>query len=126
MTEPSTAPGLAGSLRRLARTALGLVHTRLEIAGTELEEEGVRFTELVLAAIAAAFCLQIAVTLAVAFIVVLLWDSHPLAALGGFAVLFLLAAAFLAHAVRTRARNRPKLFGTTLGELARDLERLGG
>ena len=72
-------PGLVDSLSRLGRTALGVLRTRLEILGTELEEERIRFAQLALIVAAIAFCLQMAVLLLVAFLVVLFWDTHRLA-----------------------------------------------
>lgn len=120
------APGLIGSARRLARTALSIVSTRLQILGTELEEEQVRVTELMLLVAAVAFCLGTAVLLGVIFIVVLLWDTHRLATLGVFTVLFAAAGIAGLLALRRRRRLRPKLFSATLGEIAKDLERMRG
>jgi uncharacterized membrane protein YqjE len=123
-TDP--APGLIGSARRLARTSLGILATRLQILGTEVEEEQVRFIELLLLVGAVAFCFGTALLLAVIFIVVLLWETHRLATLGVFAALFLASGIVLVLALRGRSRRRPKLFSTTLGEIAKDLERLRG
>jgi uncharacterized membrane protein YqjE len=119
-------PGLIGSARRLARTALGIVATRLQILGTEVEEEQVRFTELLLLLAAVIFCLATAVLLGVIFIVVLLWDTHRLVTLGVFTVLFLAVGIAGLLALRRRRRMRPKLFAATLGEIAKDLERMRG
>jgi uncharacterized membrane protein YqjE len=120
------APGLIGSARRLVRTALGIVATRLQILGTEVEEEQVRFTELLLVAAAVAFCFGTAVLLAVIFVVVLLWDTHRLATLGVFALVFLGAGIAGLVVLRRRRQRRPKLFAATLGEIAKDLERIRG
>jgi uncharacterized membrane protein YqjE len=120
------APGLIGSAQRLLRTGLGILATRLQILGTELEEEQVRFTELLLLVGAVAFCFGTAVLLAVIFIVVLLWDTHRLATLGVFTALFLAGGIGGVLALRGRSRRRPKLFSATLGEIAKDLERVRG
>lgn len=120
------APGLIGSARRLTRTALGILATRLQILGTEVEEEQVRITELVLVVAAVAFCFGTAVLLGVIFVVVLLWDTHRLATLGVFTVVFLGAGIAGLALIRRRRRRRPKLFSATLGEIAKDLERLRG
>ena len=119
-------PGLLDSAARLARTALGLARTRLEILATEIEEERIRITQLALLIAGVVFCLQVAFILLVVLLVVLLWDSHVqvvLGALGGFFVLAALAGVvWLRHLVR----SRPKLFASTIAELAKDAERLGG
>jgi len=117
-------PGLAGSLSRLGRSALALLRTRLEILGTEIEEERIRFAALALAVAAIAFCLQMAVLLFVAFLVVLLWETHRLASLGTFAAFFLVAGVVGILVLKRRLARRPKLFASSLGELMKDEERL--
>ena len=118
-------PGLAGSISRLARTALAVLRTRLEILGTEIEEERIRFAGLALVVAAIAFCLQMAVLLFVVLMVVLLWESHRLITLGVFSAAFLLGGVALYMLLRRQLRNRPRMFASTLGELAKDEERLG-
>jgi uncharacterized membrane protein YqjE len=117
-------PRLVDSLSRLGRTALGVLRTRLEILGTELEEERIHFARLALAVAAIAFCLQMAVLLFVAFLVVLLWESHRLATLGAAAVAFLIAGVVGVLVLKRRLARRPKMFASSLGELVKDEERL--
>jgi uncharacterized membrane protein YqjE len=119
-------PGLLDSIARLARTALALARTRLEILGTEIEEERIRVTQLALAIAAVVFCLQVALVLAVVLLVVLLWDSHRVVTLSVLGGLFLLAALGGGIWLRYLVRGRPKIFASTLAELAKDEERLGG
>jgi uncharacterized membrane protein YqjE len=117
-------PRLVDSLSRLGRTALGVLRTRLEILGTELEEERIHFARLALAVAAIAFCLQMAVLLFVAFLVVLLWESHRLATLGAAAAAFLIAGVVGMLVLKRRLARRPKMFASSLGELVKDEERL--
>jgi uncharacterized membrane protein YqjE len=117
--------GLLHSLRNLGDTLVGLVQARLEIVSGEFEEQRLRFEQLLLLAVAAGFCLAVAALLAVAFIVALLWDTFRIAAIGGLCIVFLgIGAAFVAVLV-ARAKSRPRLFATTIGELAKDREALG-
>ena len=118
------APGLVDSLSRLGRTALGMLRTRLEILGTELEEERIRFAQLALAVAAIAFCLQMAVLLFVIFLVVFLWETHALATLGAFAGFFLAAGVVGVLVLKRRLARRPKMFASSLGEFLKDEERL--
>ena len=118
------APGLVDSLSRLGRTALGMLRTRLELLGTEIEEERIRFARLGLAVAAIAFCLQMAVLLLVAFLVVLLWETHRLATLGALAALFLAAGVVGMLVLKRRLARRPKMFASSLGEFLKDEERL--
>ena len=117
-------PGLVDSLSRLGRTALGVLRTRLEILGTELEEERIRFAQLALAVAAIAFCLQMAVLLFVIFLVVFLWETHRLATLGALAAFFLAAGVVGGLVLKRRLARRPKMFASSLGELVKDEERL--
>jgi len=117
-------PGLADSLSRLGRSALGLLRTRLEILGSEIEEERIRFAGLALAVAAIAFCLQMAVLLFVVFLVVLLWETHRLASLGALAAFFLVAGVVGVLLLKRHLARRPKLFASSLGELMKDEERL--
>jgi len=117
-------PGLVDSLSRLGRSALGLLRTRLEILGTEIEEERIRFARLALAVAAIAFCLQMAVLLFVAFLVVSLWETHRLATLGAFAAFFLAAGVVGGLVLKRRLARRPKMFASSLGEFLKDEERL--
>ncbi|HSD42683.1 MAG TPA: phage holin family protein [Burkholderiales bacterium] len=118
-------PGLVGSITRLGRTALALLRTRLEILATEIEEERIRFAGLALLVAAIAFCLQMAVLLGVFLMVVLLWESHRLLTLGVLSAAFLVVGVGLFLWLRHRLRTRPRMFASTLGELAKDDERLG-
>jgi uncharacterized membrane protein YqjE len=117
-------PGLLHSIARLGRTVLSVVRTRLEILATEIEEERIHFSQLALAVIGIAFCLQMAVLLFVAFMVVLLWDSHRLITLGVFAALFFLVGLGGLGVLRHWLRTRPKIFASTIGELLKDEDRL--
>lgn len=118
-------PGLAGSITRLARTALAVVRTRLEILATEIEEERIRFAGLALVVAAIAFCLQMAVLLGVILMVVLLWETHRVVTLGVLSAGFLVTGVALYLWLRHRLRTRPRMFASTLGEFAKDEERLG-
>jgi len=120
------APGLLDSLGRFARTALGLARTRLEILGTEIEEERLRITQLVLLVAGVVFCLHAALTLLVVLVVVLLWDSHRVVTLSALIGLFFLASLAGALWIRHLLRGRPKIFASTVAELRKDEERLGG
>jgi uncharacterized membrane protein YqjE len=118
-------PGLAGSISRLARTALAVLRTRLEILAPEIAEERIRFAGLALVVAAIAFCLQMAVLLGVILMVVLLWESHRVITLGVLSGAFLVTGVALFLWLRHRLRTRPRMFASTLGEFAKDDERIG-
>lgn len=118
--------GLLQSIRHLAQTLLGAAQTRLEILATEIEEERVRLEQLLIVALAAAFCLAMGIALCVALVVLYYWDTHRLAAVGTLAAAFIAAAVVLGLILRDNARTRPKPFAITRGELAKDRAMLGG
>jgi len=112
--------GLLHSIKHLGRTLLGAAQTRLEILATEIEEERVRLEQLLLVALAAAFCLAMGIVLCAALVVVYYWDTHRLAAVGILAAAFLAAGVALGLILRDKAKTRPKPFAITRGELAKD------
>jgi uncharacterized membrane protein YqjE len=97
------------SLRNLAATLVAVLHTRLELLVTEIEEERVRLLQILLWAAAALFCLGIGVLLLVILLIALFWDTHRIAVIGTLAVVFLAGAAAIAagarHLVQGRARR---------------------
>ncbi len=116
--------GLFDSLRTLAATFLAIGRTRLELLSTELEEERLRLSSMLLWTLIALFCGGMGVMLLAAFFVVLLWDTNRLLALGIPALLFLLGAALSWRAVVVKARAKPRLFSSSLAELSKDSEQL--
>ena len=113
------------SVRRLAATAVGLVETRLEIVVTELEEEKLRIRQTLILGVVAGFCFAVAALLAVMLVVVVFWETHRLAAIGGLLVLFLGCGAVAGASLWRHAGAHARLFDPTLGELRKDRERLG-
>lgn len=112
--------GLLHSIKHLAHSLLGAAHTRLEIFATEIEEERLRLEQLLLIALAAAFCIGMALLLSVGFVLIYFWDTHRLLTVGVLTVTFTVLAAVLAWILRTRVKTRPKPFAITRGELAKD------
>lgn len=116
--------GLFSSLRNLGQTLVALLHNRLELLSTDIEEQGWRLQQMLLLALAAGFCLAVTALLAVTFVVVLFWESYRLWAIGGLFMVFLAVGAGLVVALAARARERPRMFATVLDEIARDRDSL--
>lgn len=124
--EPGQGRGLFNSLRRLGGTVLEAARVRVELIASEIEEQGLRLSQLLLLAVAAGFCIALAIVLLIAFLVVLFWDTHRLAALGFFALFFAAAGAGLLLALRGRAQSRPRFLAATIAELNKDRQKTGG
>lgn len=121
---PARASGLLASLQRLLATFAGILHTRIEILSTELEEEGIRAKELFFYGLVSAFFLGLGLLLVTAFVVLAFWETHGMSVLAVFAVLYLAIGVGTALVVRHKLKTRPRLFSTTMSELGKDRERL--
>jgi len=117
--------GMFDSLRQLLGTLTGIAQTRIELLGTEVEEQVARLSSMLLWTIIALFLAFTAAVLVAIAILIAFWDSNRILAAvllaAGFAVLALICWL----RVRAIARGRPHLFQATLGELAKDREQLG-
>ena len=117
--------GIIQSLRNLAATLVAVLHTRLELLVTEIEEERVRLLQLALWAAAALFFLGVAFLLFVTLLVVVFWDGHRIAVIAVLAGICLAAGIGMAVGASNRMSGRSRLFSATLDELARDRDQLG-
>jgi uncharacterized membrane protein YqjE len=122
---PASAPGLLATASRLLRVLVSAAETRLGIFGTELQEERIRLTRLLLMAVATLFCLGLGIVLLAVFFVVLFWDSNRLAVLGLLSGLFLGLGVVCAIVLAVVARGHKQAFAETLAVLAKDRENLG-
>jgi len=124
--ETPHSPNLLGSLKRLARTFVAILQTRVEILETELQEERIRFARLAALAVIVAFLFNAALVLGGAWLVLALWESHRHTTIGVLAAVALGAAIALALIAWRGIKTRSKPFSTTLAELRKDAERLAG
>jgi len=120
----SQSAGLMVSVKRLAGTLLAIIQTRLELLSNELEEERLRVAQMLFYGSVTLFLFGMATMLMTVFVVVLFWDSYRLQVLGGLTMLFLVAGLLVLNALRRAARERSKLFSTSLSELSDDIDRL--
>lgn len=123
-TETGQSPGLLSSLQRLVTTLLEVLQTRVEIVATEFEEERVRLRELVLFGVLTLFFVSVGLTLVTLFVVSLYWDTHRMQVLGGVSLLYLGLGGITGTCLYRRLKSRPRLFATTVSELAKDRENL--
>lgn len=127
MSGPAPGGGLLQSLRRLADTAVGMVQVRLELFGTELEQEKQRLFDALLRAALGLLLLGLALVLAIAFVVLLFQEGYRLPAIGVLTLIFGGLGAWLLQGARTRLRaGEDGPFGLSLSELRRDRDALRG
>jgi len=114
--------GYLSSLRSLGDGLLAGVQDRLALFTVELQEEKFRLVQTFLWISAAVFTGMMAVTFASLTLVYLFWESARLAVLGGLAVLYMAALAFIIVAFRRYLSRQPAPFAATLREIGEDRE----
>jgi len=117
--------GLFDSLKGLGRTAIDIVHTRLELLATEIAEEQTNLVELLLIAMLSLLCFFLGIVFVAFFVVVAFWETpYRMLATGVIAAVLFIAATVLWRVFRNKGKERKKVFGATLREMAIDREHL--
>src|SRR5690349_5269316 len=116
--------GLLHSVKSLLATLVGIVHNRLELIATELQEEIERVALLLLWGAVALFFAFLGIAFAGLLIVIAVGEEHRLLAAGLIAALFLLTAVVAAVLAARQIAAKPRPFHASLNELAKDRELL--
>jgi uncharacterized membrane protein YqjE len=125
MTEDSTrSNGLFHSLTVLASSLVSIVHTRLELLSTDLEEDREHLMSLVILSLVSLFSLMVGFVLVAILLMVVFWESHRLLALGSLAGFFLLVGFATCIIAVQKAKSKPRLFLASLLELFKDSQKL--
>lgn len=120
MSDSNNNDGLLGSLKRLTNTCIGIVHTRLELLSTDLEEGRERLISLLAMTFVALFCLCFGMVLLAILIVVLFWDTHRLLVLSLLTGLFILTGGIIGALALRALKSMPRMFEASLAELVKD------
>lgn len=112
------------SATRLLATLIAILQTRVELLAVEVEEEALRYFFYLLLALAAMFCLGVAVLLTILLVVVIYWDTHRIPVLLALIGVFALAGIGIVLGVRRNYRHKSRLLAHTLAEMAKDVETL--
>ena len=118
--QPFAGGGIFASLRQLLLTLLETAQVRLELLGTELEEEKRRVLDVVVLAAVALVCLALGLVLLCVTVILLVNDAYRWAAAAALALLVLGGAWGLLALARRRLRNPLGMFHASVQELARD------
>jgi len=100
------------------------LHTRVELALTEIEEERERLKQTLLLTLLVFFGFSLGIILLTIFVVALFWEGGWVYALGCLAFLYLGIGMTAGLILRRTIAGRPKLLSATLAELAKDRDRL--
>ncbi len=117
---PASRAGLFESLRQLLRTALEMAQVRLELLVSDLEIEKLRLVDAVLRALLGLLLLGLGLVLLIGFVLLLLWDSYRLPALGVLTLGCLLGGWALLQAAKRRLLQGEAMFAATRAEFERD------
>lgn len=113
--------GVAEQFRRLGRAVLRSAENRLSLFGIELQEEKIRFLQLMILGVAGCACAFISITVFIALIFWLLPDGGRTP----FLVLVILgfaAGAWISFRALSTRSNQSEFFSATRAELAKDRE----
>ena len=113
---------ISDSFNRITATLVAMLHTRLELASVELEEELLRFSSYFIYALIALYCAGVAISLGIFLIIALFWDDHRIAVLLCLIILFGATSIFVAAWLRKQFLNKPRLFGQSISELKKDAD----
>lgn len=116
--------GLFQSLSNFVATFIAIVHTRLELLTTELQEEVRQVGAILLWAFVAAFAAMMGLFLGALAVIFVFWDTHRIAASLCMIALFVLIAVAAALMLRKKLLGKPPLLDDTLAELAKDRDHL--
>jgi len=116
--------GLFESLKALTATLVTIVHTRLELLSTDLEEDRERLMSLVMMSLIALFSLLIGAVLVTITLVVAFWDSYRVLALASVSGVFIIVGVATWLAAVRQAKKKPKMFVSSLLELIKDRQQL--
>jgi len=116
--------GVFDSAKALVATLIAIVHTRLELLSTELQEEIGRVALLLLWGAAALFFVFLAIAFLGLVILIAFWDDHRLLVAGLLAALCLVLAVAAGFAARNQVAAKQRPFDASLNELAKDREQL--
>lgn len=122
--EDSSFGGITASARRLGRSLLGLVRTRVELFAVELQEEKLRALDL-LAWLTAAVALGVAaILLALGTLAFFLWQRAGYLGLIGLTVGVFGAAVAVFVFLRRKILRGPEPFAATIAEFRKDVSGL--
>jgi uncharacterized membrane protein YqjE len=122
--ERSRPAGVLQALRRMLATLVALVHTRLELFTTEIEEEIQRAASILLWALVALFFGSLTVMFIAVTVLIIFWDDNRILAASLVTGTFLVLTVVFALLARARLRAKPRFMGASIDELKRDRESL--
>jgi uncharacterized membrane protein YqjE len=122
--EEGRAPGIVDSLRSTIATFLQILHTRVELFTTELEEEMHRVAAVLLWGALAVFFGGLFVLMVAITVIIAAGEEHRLLAAIVMTGVFLAILVTAVVMLKTRMQQRTRLLSSSIDELKRDRDAL--
>ena len=117
---------LIASLRQFVASAIELAEVRLELLGTELEQQKQRIASGLVWAMLAVVLFALALVMLTACVLLLFWEGYRLQAAGAMLLLFLAGGALAWRHALARLKTPPGAFALSVAELGRDRGAVSG
>jgi len=126
LPETATAAESPGAVRGLVAALLEALHTRLELAGVEVEIHLRALLSSLIWALGAVACAMLGLAFGVLALIAALWNTHRMLALLGSTAMFIALAALFGYLGARALRVRPDVLEGSLEQLAEDERRARG
>ena len=115
-----------GAVRGLVAALLEALHTRLELAGVEVEIHLRALLSSLIWALSAVACAMLGLTFGMLALIAAFWNTHRMLALLGSTALFIALAALFGYLGARALRVHPDVLEGSLEQLAEDERRARG
>ena len=126
MPEATPSTDAPGTVRGLIAALLEALHTRLELAGVELEIHLRALLRSLIWVVGAVACAMLGLAFAVMAVIAALWSTHRMLAFLGGTLMFIALAAIFGYLGARALRVRPDVLEGSLEQLADDERRARG
>jgi len=113
-------PGLLGSIRHFGATMVALIHTRVELLSTEIEEELQRGVNILLSMMLALLFGGLSVIMLAITLLVIFWDDHRVLVAVLITAVFVITTAVMCYLAYVRVKHKPRFMAASIEELKRD------
>jgi uncharacterized membrane protein YqjE len=126
LPEATTSTDPPGTVRGLLAALLEALHTRLELAGVEMEIHLRALLRSLIWAVGAVACAMLGLAFGVMALIAALWNTHRMLALLGGTLMFIVLAAIFGYLGARALRVHPDVLEGSLEQLAEDQRRARG
>jgi uncharacterized membrane protein YqjE len=112
--------GLLALIRQFGATIVALLHTRIELLTTEVEEELQRGVIIILWTVVALFFGALSVLMLAVLLLVIFWDEHRVLVAALITGAFIAITAVMGLLAHARVKSKPRFMAASIEELKRD------